>query len=279
MKVNIICSDGMGWIYGTFIRKFGLYSKHKIFLNAAAGEKCDIQHLLPYYENNKHTKHPFTIWSSHQESKEPLRSKFISAAKQADWCLSPSLKYVEVLKQNGISKVSQVKHGVDLDLFKPSQSIRPKSDKLILGFVGRSYKSTSRKNEQLLHKLAALDFVDLMITGGKVKESDMPEFYNSCHLIISTSLIEGGPMSHVESAACGVPFLCYDDVGTAREINYGTIRVPFKNEDAFLARVKNFWTNKEWLSYVPEQIRAQVETQNWQNFVDGHDNIWQSLLG
>lgn len=282
MKVNIISSDGLGWIYGTFIRKFGLYSRHKIYLNAVAGEKCDIQFLLPYYEHNKHTKHPFTTWQSHQEQKDPLKSKFISAAKQADWCMSPSLKYIKVLNQNGVTKASQVKHGVDLDVFKPRTSNRPSSDKLVLGWVGRSYQSTSRKNEQLLRKLAALDFVDIVVTGGKMKESEMPEFYHSLDAVVSPSLIEGGPMCITEGLACGVPILCFAGVGVADEFEHGVLRVPFKDEPAFIQRVKDFWTNMEHQYYrQPDQIqllRSQVENHTWKLFIEEHDKIWSSLV-
>jgi hypothetical protein len=123
MKVNIVCQD-QNWIYGKFCSKFGLYSKHKIYLNASASEKCDLLFYLPYYNVVKNNAHKVTAWFSHEEQTQPLKSKFLSAARDCDWCFSPAQKYVELLQSQGIQHVSQVHHGVDLDLYRP-QPIKP----------------------------------------------------------------------------------------------------------------------------------------------------------
>jgi hypothetical protein len=235
---------------------------------------------MPYYEHKTSTKRPFTVWSSHQESKEPLRSKFISVAQQADWCMSPSIKYVKMLQANGISKVSQVRHGVDLDAFRPLAA-QKNTSKLTIGAVCRSYASTTRKNEQLLSKIAALDFVDLMITGGKIGEEDMPRFYSECDLIVQTSLIEGGSMAITEGLACGRPILCYAGVGVADEFEHGVIRAVYNDDTDFLGRIRDFWiSDKDYYRQPQTQqlLRSQVEQHTWQNFVKGHDDIWQSLV-
>ena len=282
MRINIICdeADG-GWIYTKFIIKIGLYSKHTIFVNTK--QKYDIEFFLPYYKiNNDLLRAPRTAWFSHQEILNPLKDKFISASKKCDWCFSPSIKYTKLLQQNGVLGVSQVHHGVDLKIFIPRSSIRPKSNKLIVGFVGRNYTSTSRKNERLLRKIAALDFIDFRITGGKIKEDKMPEFYTELDLICSPSLREGGPLCIPEGLACGIPTLCYSDVGVADEFEHGVLRVGYNNEQDFIQRLKDFWANKEFNYYnqtaTQQLLRSQVETHTWQNFTAAFDEIWDRLL-
>jgi glycosyltransferase involved in cell wall biosynthesis len=280
MRVNVICHEANdGWIYGKFCTKLGLYSRHKIYLNASASEKCDLLFYLPYYSVCKNNTHPVTAWFSHRELADPLKSKFLSAAGDCDWCFSPALKYVELLKSNSIQHVSQVHHGVDLDLYRP-QPIKP-SSKLVVGWVGRSYASTTRKNEQLLRKIGELDFVDLMITGGKVAESDMPRFYGECDLIASSSLVEGGPMSITESLACGRPVLCYAGVGVADEFEHGVIRAVYNDEIDFLGRLRAFWVSgKDYYrqSQTQQLLRSQVEQHTWESFCQTMDDVWQSLV-
>ena len=88
-------------------------------------------------------------------------------------------------------------------------------------------------------------------------------------------------MCITEGLACGKPILCYENVGVANEFEHGVLRVPFKNEAAFIRRIKDFWANKEYEDYrYAEKIqllRSQVETHTWQNFVAGHDDCWESL--
>lgn len=275
MKINIICND-KNWIYSKFIVKLGLYSKNKIYLNSM--ERCDLDYCIPYYDFKSKIR-PTAIWASHQESTQPLRDKFISAARQADCSISHSKKYADLLKESGIKNVIQIMPGIDLDLFRLENIEREKSDKLIIGWIGRSYSSSIRKNEIFLQKISKLNFIDLRITGGEVKEIDMPNFYKMCNLIVSTSTIEGGPMSHLESAAIGKPFLCFDNVGTSRELNEGTIRV--QNEQDFIDRITDFWKNKEWLGYNTElrqKIRSQVEGFTWKEFARKHDDCFEQIL-
>jgi hypothetical protein len=69
MKINLICND-FGWIYEKFIKMFQKHSEHKIVIN----ECGDINHYLPYYEFKEDKNKKITIWASHQELKDPLKS-------------------------------------------------------------------------------------------------------------------------------------------------------------------------------------------------------------
>lgn len=275
-RINIISSDPT-WIYGKFIKEFTTHSSHIITLNSK--DKCDIVHWLPYYEYCP-TSVQSTSWQSHQEQREPLRSKFVFCAKNVDFAICQAKKYVDFLKLNDIKNVCQIMPGINLDIYN-LRKIKS-SKKLTIGWVGRSYTSTNRKNEQLLKEISKLSFVDLKITGGKIKEEDMPKFYHQCDLVVSCSTIEGGPMCITESLACGIPVLCFENVGVANEFEHGIIKVPFAKNDLFVAKLKDFWYNKEYERFsdkdVMQKMRNQVSSFTWKSFVSNHEKIWESLM-
>ena len=166
MKVNIICSD-MGWVYEKFISQLRIYSKHQILLNSK--EKCNVTFYLPYFELSSPIHHPCAVWLSHQEQRKDLYDKFICAAKSADMGISHSKKYMDLLVSQGIKNVIQIVPGVDLQAFHVRSSVRPANSKLVVGYVGRQYTSSDRKNPKLLEKISKLLFVELKSTGGKIK--------------------------------------------------------------------------------------------------------------
>ena len=273
MRVNLQCSEAQGnWIYAKFVQKFILYSRHNILINSK--QAADLTYCIPYYELSGQYTNPVVVFCSHQETREPLKGKFVASASSAN---------MDVLGQNGLAAI-QIVPGVDHSLFKQRSIKRMPGDKLIVGWVGRSYTSTTRKNEGVLQKLAMLPFVDLRITGGKVAEQDLPQFYGQCDIVVSPALTEGGPMSLLESLACGVPFLCFDDVGLAREFDdQCVLRVPFNDERAFVFRLAKFWNSKEYLGYYDkaamDRLCAQVSTFTWESFVAKHDELFESMKG
>jgi glycosyltransferase involved in cell wall biosynthesis len=228
--------------------------------------------------------HPCTSWQSHQESKDPLRSKFVAAARAVDIPISHSKKYLDILKNEyGIGKTVQIIPGVDFELFKIRGTERPKNDKLVVGYVGRQYSSSSRKNPALLKKIGELPFVDLRITGGKVADKNIPEFYAGLDIVVSPATIEGGPMSIQEALAVGTPVMCFGDVGVAQEFNVGVIKVSKNDQNnTFLSRLEVLWKTKSYEQYrhagIMHQMRNQVLSQTWKRFVLRHDMVWKSLV-
>lgn len=280
MKINIICTD-VGWIYSKFVTMFRTYSKHQILLNQQG--EVDVTYYLPYYEAPLVPVHPSTAWMSHQEEKKDLKAKFVSVAKRVDCPISHSKKYADLLRDEyGVDTVRQVMPGVDLNKFQLRSSEILSHDRLIVGYVGRQYTSSDRKNPGLLEKIGKLPFVDLRITGGKIKEENIPKFYRSLDVTISPARIEGGPLSVQESLAVGTPVLCFDSVGVANEFNIGVLKVPFGDDEAFIKKLTKFWTTKRYEKYrdleLMKKLRSQVEEQTWKNFVKMHDNIWESLV-
>lgn len=277
MKINVICND-FCWIYEQFLEAFKKYSRHEIVVNAI--DNFDIVHYLPYYEQ-KSIFHPSTAWFSHQEQKEPLRTKFLTTAKQVDFCFSHSKKYADFLQRMGIINVQQIVPGIDLEDFKPNTEIYERHIPLKVGYVGRPYQSSNRKNPVLLEKITMIKDIEFKITGGKLKSEEMPDFYRSVDLIVSPSTNEGGPMCIIEALACGKPVLCFDDVGQANEFDYGVFRVPDLREDLFLQRLEEFRDGRLVLQppkiQAVKKMRDQVLNFTLQNFVAAHDEVWTKL--
>jgi glycosyltransferase involved in cell wall biosynthesis len=280
MKVNIICDDE-GWIYSKFIAELRTYSKHRILLNSK--EQCDVTYYLPYYMANQNIHHPCCAWMSHQEERnKELHDKFISVANNVDVSISHSKKYADLLISQGIKNVVQIAPGIDLHKFSLRPQNRQFKDKLVIGYVGRQYSSSDRKNPKLLDKISKLPFVEFKATGGRVREAELPKFYYSLDIVVSPAVIEGGPMSIQESLAVGVPIVCFAGVGTADEFGTGVIKVPFGNDEVFINFLREFWDKKQYLEYrnieIMQAMRKQVERLTWEQFAIGHDRVWESLI-
>jgi len=279
MKINIVCDD-FGWIYDQFVTAFEKYSEHTIVRNSK--DKCDFTYYIPYYDvpKPKHISHPCGAWFSHQEVKDPLRAKFLSAAKIVDVAISHSNKYAEFLRDKGIESAVQVIPGVDLDKFKLRSDIQLR-DKLVVGYVGRQYTSSNRKNPALLNRIAELPFTLFRTTGGSLKPDDIPKFYAGLDVVVSPAIIEGGPMAVQEALACGVPVVCFENVGVAQEFDLGVLKA--KDPDDFVGILERLHTTKEhivWWSNpdTMERMRKQVEKQTWKRFTQEHDKIWEGLV-
>jgi len=283
LKINIICGEAdHGWIYSEFIKHFKRYSKHNIVVNTD-GSGCDIVHFIPYYEYFKSDK-KCTAWFSHMENKKPLKEKFISVAKSVDIGISQSKKYTEILKNDySCNNIRTIITGVDTNIFTMRPITRTGGKKMIVGYVGRAYSSSDRKNPTLLKQISQLPFVDFRSTDGKLLAQDVPSFIHGCDIIVSPSLYEGGPLSIQQSLSCGTPIMCFSDVGVAQEFSTGVIKVNPKDKvDNFLYRLEVLWKTGAYIQYrhrgIMNQMRNQVRYQSWAGFVSCHDCVWESLV-
>ena len=281
MKINIVCDEAAGgWIYSKFIEKFKKHSIHEILVNSK--DSFDVAHYLPYYNIPKKLPNLSTAWFSHMEQKEELKSKFITSAQKVNVAISHSKKYADLLSRMGVKNVIQIMPGVDLLKFVPSNYVVDNKS-LVVGYVGRAYSSSNRKNPELLDKITKIKDIELKITGGKISEDKMPDFYNSVDLVISPSKIEGGPMAIQEALACGKPIVCFQSVGVVDEFNHGLIKIADFNEDNFIKAIED-WCDGKLVLNPPkassvEKMRSQVLKYTWENFVNEHDKVWSKLCG
>lgn len=288
MRVNIVCGEiNAGWIYGRFYRELKKYSASlpgvSVVTNEKDQAKYDIVHFIPYYEYHEGYAHGSisTAWFSHREEKrKDLKDAFSTAAQGVDAAFSHSKKYADLIKENNWKPecdIYQVVPGVGNE-FKAKLS---ENKKLTVGYVGRSYISTDRKNTSFVNMLAQVcrkNGIDFKITGGKMDYGKIPNFYAQSHLIVSPATIEGGPMSLLEAIKCGKPFLCLDGVGMADEFEDdfpGVIAVG--NEEDIVNTILKFDFKKYNRMNMLSEISSHPKIRTWEEFAKDHFNVWQAL--
>ncbi|MBL4780846.1 MAG: glycosyltransferase [Porticoccaceae bacterium] len=276
MKINIICTD-KGWVYDEIIHQIMNHSRHTILRNS--DQKCDITHYLPYYEVPNRIPTPSTAFMSHQEATSPLNDQFINAAASVDTAISMSRKYAKLLKSKGLTSIKQVTPGVDVDFFK-TRGQQQKRSKLIAGYIGRQYSSTSRKNPELLKEIEELPFIELRSTNGELTSDEIPAFYQDLDVVICPAKIEGGPMAIQEGLASGVPVICLKNVGMASEYKFGVIQA--RSNRHFLKLLTKLYTSEKHIKYwnkpaIMKKMSDQVRHQTWELFTEKHDEIWESI--
>lgn len=256
MKVNIIYEAG--WVLENFAKQL---KKHLDYIVLQQNpSKYSINYFMPYYLL-KTGPWKSIGWFTHQEEKPDLKAKFEWAARKSNFCISHSKKYVDLLRGWGIKNVEQITPGISLDVYKP---------KVVLGYVGRLYTSTDRKNPNMLKFIQSLPFVTLKVTNGKIAEKDMPDFYNSLDAVFVPSTIEGGPMCITEGLACGKPIIAPRGVGVVDEYNVGIIKYEKNNIDDVLRVVKQIYDKKL-------ELRKVVEDHTWVKFAKRHDKVFKLL--
>jgi glycosyltransferase involved in cell wall biosynthesis len=132
--------------------------------------------------------------------------EFDEVARELDFCVAPSARYANYLREHCNPSSHLIYHGIDLARFTP---------KLRLGFIGRRYR-TGRKGDALLRAVAALPYVELISTEGTLSDREIPAFYQGIDCVLITSSIEGGPLCFQEGLASGKPILS-TDVGMVSE--------------------------------------------------------------
>ncbi|NWH06755.1 glycosyltransferase [Desulfobacter latus] len=204
-KVNIVPSEGRGWIIGRIINEL---SVHNGWTVGDIDNNADINYFINYHATNflgNSWPKTFTAaWFTHPETPE-----FFNVARRIDIRVCHALKYAQVIDGHVIPP------GID-PVFVPH---------LRLGVVGRNYPS-GRKGEFLLQKLKQLDFVDIVFPPPlQSKDSEVAWleslhiFYGTLDALLVTSLLEGGPIPAAEATACGIPVIAPSTVGNLSSLD------------------------------------------------------------
>jgi glycosyltransferase involved in cell wall biosynthesis len=128
-----------------------------------------------------------------------------------------------------------------------------------------------RKGIDLLRQVADLDYVELMITDGRLSSGELPAFYRKLDYVLITSRYEGGPMSLLEGLACGKKVICPGDVGLAEQFPDGI--VSYVNGDIVSLKeiLQNLFDEKQRLS-------ALVKKHTWDNWALQHLRLFSSFI-
>jgi glycosyltransferase involved in cell wall biosynthesis len=269
MRVQVVHS-GNAWILRRLARYLidGLPYVHGAPWRASALRRFD----LTYYVN-------YQLW---RRPRAPLRRRvlwrrpnsrlvggffphregpdFDEVARELDFCVAPSKRYADYLREHCNPNSHLIYHGIELDRFTP---------KLRLGFVGRRY-ATGRKGEDLLRAVSELPYVELRCTEGKLGDDEIPAFYQDVDYVLITSSIEGGPLCFQEGLASGKPILS-TDVGMVSEFRDAPGVHVFAGRAELLALLAQKLEEKS-------KLRASIEPFSVDYWVREHDKLFRRLI-
>jgi len=173
-------------------------------------------------------------------------------------------------------KVSLIPHGVDLNKFRPIETLKPdtgvfklccvgnigdnKNQLFILKqlkktpgnihlfLYGKSSPSYLTKVESFIKQEGLQDRVHLE---DFVTNDQLPQILNSIDVLVLASKKEGLPVSILEALACGVPVLCSDSGGGTRFIfnkDKGGVVFDLKKPQEFIDALLKFTHDKDYFS-------------------------------
>lgn len=193
--------------------------------------------------------------------REPDDAEFDETAKRMDFCVAPSARYADYLRQQCNPNSHLIHHGLPLDRFTP---------KLRLGFIGRRY-GTGRKGDELLQAVSALPYVELLSTEGKLSDDEIPGFYQQLDYVLITSSIEGGPLCFQEGLLAGKEIIS-TDVGMVSEFRDAPgVHIYRDRQELFTLLERKL---EERL-----KLRANVQRFSVDYWVKEHDKLFRSMLG
>lgn len=179
---------------------------------------------------------------THREFKGPLKARFDKVARRVDWCVA----------QCEITASHLPKARTSVLRFYPIEQFY--KDNLVLGVVGRSYKS-GRKRLHWLGRLEQIPGIKIKRPRKKLPEAEMPAFYDGLDYLVVLSENEGGPMPVLEAMARGKPViapnvgwcwefpgLCYRDLDELVKIVEGLV-IPRNGWDKTAAALEGICTN------------------------------------
>ncbi|BAH73799.1 putative glycosyltransferase [Solidesulfovibrio magneticus RS-1] len=262
-RINIVTSD-KGWILEKLATEITSRVPYTTYTDAE-DLKSDIQYYITYSRRIRRFSPIEIACYTHQEHDKEAANLFFSTASEVEYCICMSKRYEDVLRGHGLTHVSTISPGVDLDEL---------SLKIRIGVVGRTYH-TGRKGEHLVAAVMDIPEIEWHFTGEgwpgpaeNIPADKMADFYRDMDYILVPALYEGGPMCVVEALACGREVIA-SSVGWVDNFPH----IPFKNGDANdLRRVLKSLVEQK------SALRAAVAAYTWDNWAESHDRLFRDLL-
>ena len=185
--------------------------------------------------------------------------------------------------------------GVDLEKYKPTNLNRlSETKKLIVGWAGNSEYKDSFGNTDLkgvhniikpaIEQLQAEGYdVDLKMADSKnnrIKQSDMPDFYNSVDLYVCASKSEGTPLTVLEAMAMGLPVIS-TDVGIVSEA-FGKKQSKYileeRTAECLKQNIKKLIENKNELVELSNENLTSIKKWDWKIIAKDYEKFFEDVI-
>ncbi|SHG21729.1 Glycosyltransferase involved in cell wall bisynthesis [Flavobacterium segetis] len=298
-------------IFGKFIKlylKWSHISHPQAFAEVSFLRKVkskDVSHIL-YLENHLHiltllnknkekligTIHlPFKHWSKKQLS---LLSNLSNAIILYDEEVANFAPYIS------LDNIHVIKHGVDIDFFKPGENVEIKKNKIL--FVGHFLRNfemfyevyqilkkkfnneleyhfiipTSHRHPNILKKI--IDLPNTFFHEG-LNDDELLEFYQSSYVLLMPMNDSGANTAIVQAIAAGLPIIT-TDVGGIR--SYGgeeIFPVVANNASEEMAKLYiKYYTDTNYRNYISlKQRQFAIEQLDWNLISEKHLRLYKLI--
>lgn len=261
--VNIVTSD-RGWILERLATELTTRLPYVKFTDAV-DPRAAVQYYITYSTWRQRVSPIEVAFFTHLEQDAKARDHFFEVARTVDHCLCQSRFCEQIIRDAGVEAVTTISPGVDLAMFKPVVKI---------GVVGRTYPS-GRKGEALVKQVMNIEGIEWHFTGDgwpgpalNLPSDGMAQFYNNMDYILVPALYEGGPMSVLESLACGTPVIA-PPIGWAPDFPH----IEYRTGDA--ADLRRVLTK---VVAERQELRESVLGATWDAWAAGHDRVFRELM-
>lgn len=253
---------------------------------------CDRWKTLCKNCPNKH-EYPFT-WFFDRSSLNYIKKKHIFNGVENLTIVTPSKWLSNLVKQSYLQnyKVRVIQNGVDLDIFKPTDSdFRKKYDignKIIV--LALAMNMSKRKGIdyilQLANKLDQEKFVliavgvdesqkksfnkNIICIGRTSNQTELAAIYSAADVFINPTLEDNFPTTNLESLACGTPVVTFSTGGSPESVDSYTGEVVEKGnlEDLYEAVLRVAHKGKEFyrdncIKKVERYYSKEIYTQKY----------------
>jgi glycosyltransferase involved in cell wall biosynthesis len=232
--------------------------------------------------------------------------KFITwAARSADAIIAVSQALKRSLEQLGVdaSKISVLRNGVDVDMFRP---LDRNAERAKLGVSGRLLLSVGnlvepKGNGLVIRSLTSLPEATLILIGdgpdrarlemvaresgvaqrvrfiGAVAQSELPRYYSAADALVLASIREGWPNVLLEAMACGTPVVAARVGGTPEVVTSPAAGLLFepRTTEALGAAIRQL------LETPPgrDDTRRHAENFSWDETTRGQLALFQRIAG
>jgi len=275
------------WIKSEYIKKY-LKPYYDIDIKSLVDDrkrpinykKYDLYFTYGYSYVNNITRAPFERRISGITAHRPL-NVIINKMKRVGWTHANSVLLYQELKS--IHKnCFYVPNGVDSELFKPNEEIRPKNE-LVFGHIGKKSpkKGQAEYIEPAINKSGVKYYSHYNNYKSKVPHNKMPDMYRNFDVFLCASTEDGTPCPALEAAASGIPIIS-NKIGNMPELieNYETgILLEKKDIDLYVDAIKWCRNNPDKVAEMGRNIRKKIETEwTWELMARNYLRMFDYIL-